>query len=320
VVIPGKSLFRNAPWWALILLALMVGSAVLGPFFSPYGYEETGPLQFDPPSWAHWLGTDLHGRDVLTRILYGARVSLMVGCVGAAVSLVVGVSYGLVSGYLGGRTDNAMMRFVDILYALPRIILIIVLITIFDQRVKAWLDHQNWTWLYFIPSLFSGGAHEAMEKHDWNALVSNSRLILLFVGLGLVEWLTMARIVRGQTLSLKERAFVQASKTLGQPGWKIMLLHILPNLQGIVIVYLTLTIPSVILEESFLSFLGLGVQAPQSSWGTLLSDGASLINPLKIYWWLLAGPAFFMAMTLLSLNFIGDWLRDRLDPRYARLR
>lgn len=277
---------------ASCLLALIVAAAIFGPFLSPYAYNQITPNQFAPPSWQHWLGTDLHGRDVLTRVLYGARISLLVGLIGSLVSLVVGTSYGLISGYVGGRLDDLMMRLVDILYSLPRLIIVILLIGVFDRQVKGFL-----------------------EGLGWGALVPHSRLIVLFFGLGLVEWLTMARIVRGQVLSLKEQTFVQASRAMGQRPIRIILLHLLPNLRGIIIVYLTLTIPAVILEESFLSFLGLGVQAPQSSWGTLLSDGAAMINPVRIAWWLLVGPALFMASTLLALNFIGDALRDKFDPR-----
>lgn len=280
---------------SLGLLCLVVLTAALGPVLSPYDYDVISKDQFSPPSWEHWFGTDIHGRDVLTRLLYGARVSLTVGCIGALVSLIVGVAYGLISGYAGGRIDNVMMRFVDILYSLPRVIILIVLITIFDQKLKIYLEEFNLPWL-----------------------VTNSRLLVLFVGLGLVEWLTMARIIRGQVLTLKERTFVQASRALGQSDIRIVLQHLLPNLKGLIIVYITLTVPTVILEESFLSFLGLGVQAPQSSWGTLLSDGAACINPVRIYWWLLAGPAFFMAITLLALNFLGDALRDKFDPRSHR--
>lgn len=191
------------------------------------------------PSFSHWLGTDLHGRDLLTRLLYGGRISLLVGLVGATVSLLVGVTYGLISGYLGGRTDNAMMRFVDILYALPRIILVIVLITLFDLKLKQLLDG----------TILS-------------SLASHARLLLLFVGLGLVEWLTLARIVRAQVLSIKERPFVLSARLIGQTTPTILFRQILPQVLPIVLTYLTLSLPAVILEESFLSFLGLGVQAP----------------------------------------------------------
>jgi peptide/nickel transport system permease protein/oligopeptide transport system permease protein len=277
---------------AATILGFIILIAIVGPVLSPYGYEETGSLQFSPPSASHWMGTDIHGRDVLTRVLHGARISLLVGVVGAGVSLTIGVLYGMISGYCGGWIDHVMMRIVEIIYALPRIILVIILIALFDEKAKLWMEHQGLS--------------------SW---VPHSRLILLFIALGMVEWLTMARIVRGQVLSLKERAFVQASQVLGQRPLLILFRHLLPNLTPIILVYLTLTIPSVILEESFLSFLGLGVQAPQSSWGTLLSDGAGLINPVKIYWWLLLAPVLFMAATLLALNFLGDALRDRHDPR-----
>jgi peptide/nickel transport system permease protein/oligopeptide transport system permease protein len=276
-------------------LAFMVALALFGPLLSPHGYSQTSERQFEPPSAAHWLGTDIHGRDVLTRVLHGARVSLLVGVIGATVSLTIGVIYGMVSAWCGGWIDQLMMRVVEVIYALPRIILVIILIALFDQKAKLW-----------------------MESAGLASWVPHSRLILLFIGLGMVEWLTMARIVRGQVLALKERAFVQAARALGQSPLRILLRHLLPNLAPVILVYLTLTIPSVILEESFLSFLGLGVQAPQSSWGTLLSDGASLINPVKIYWWMLAGPGLFMAATLLALNFLGDALRDRYDPRLKR--
>lgn len=308
-----KSLFSGPGIMRLsvILLALVILTAIFGPLCSDYGYEEVSAVQFSPPSAMHWFGTDIHGRDVLTRLLYGARVSLAVGCIGAFVSLIVGVSYGLISGYAGGRVDNAMMRFVDILYSLPRVIILIVLITIFDKQVKVLLTNFfNDPWMAYFPWLTAKSP----------SVIASSRLIVLFVGLGLVEWLTMARIIRGQVLTLKERTFVQASRALGQSNLRIILQHLLPNLRGLIIVYITLTVPTVILEESFLSFLGLGVQAPQSSWGTLLSDGASVINPVRIYWWLLAGPAFFMAVTLLALNFLGDSLRDKFDPRSNRPR
>jgi len=280
---------------AFFLLGLLTLACFLGPLVSPYSSATLSENQFSSPSFQHWMGTDINGRDVLTMTLEGGRISILVGLVGAGISLAVGTVYGLVSGYLGGRVDTLMMRFVDTLYSLPRIVMVMVLIALFDGKTKGWM--------------------ETMGGGEW---VEYSRILLLFVGLGLVEWLTMARIVRGQVLSLKERAFIQASQTMGQSHWQIMRLHLLPNLIGIVVVYMTLTIPTVILEESFLSFLGLGVQAPQASWGTLLSDGASMINPVKIYWWLLAAPAFMMGFTLLALNFLGDALRDTLDPTSKR--
>ncbi len=281
---------RTVKWTFGVLILLFI-LCFLGPLLSPYSSDMLSENQFSPPSLSHWMGTDINGRDVLTMTMEGGRVSLLVGLVGASISLVVGICYGLVSGYMGGKVDAVMMRIVDIMYSLPRIVIVMVLIAIFDRETKGLLD--------------SLGFHE---------MIKYSRILLLFIILGLVEWLTMARIVRGQVLSLKQRQFVLAAETMGQSHIRIMTRHLLPNLIGIVIVYLTLTIPAVILEESFLSFLGLGVQAPQSSWGTLLSDGASMINPIKIYWWLLLAPSLFMGLTLLSLNFLGDALRDIFDP------
>ncbi|MDR2462571.1 MAG: ABC transporter permease [Verrucomicrobiales bacterium] len=281
---------------SVALLALVLLAAWIGPLASPYAYDDTGFAPLQSPDSQHWLGTDANGRDVLTRVFHGARISLLAGMVGALVSLSVGVCYGTVSGYLGGNVDAVMMRFVDVLYSLPRLIIVILLISVLDESCKNFLDHLG---LKFFQEY--------------------SRLLLLFAGLGLVEWLTMARIVRGQVLTLKERPFIQAAQVLGQTRPRIMFRHLLPNLSGIILVYLTLTIPAVILEESFLSFLGLGVQAPQASWGTLLSEGAGFINPISIAWWLLAGAGACMALTLLALNFLGDALRDRFDPTRPKI-
>jgi oligopeptide transport system permease protein len=277
---------------SLAVLAAVTLAALLGPALLPHSPQAVSPRTFQPPDATHWLGTDLNGRDVLARVLSGARVSLALGALGASVSLVIGTLYGLLSGYAGGRTDLFLMRVVDILYSLPRIILVLVLVAVFDGHLK-----------------------NAFAAAGLDAWAARSRLVLVFVGLGGVSWLTLARIVRGQVLSLKERDFIRAAQALGQSPGRIMIHHLLPNLRGLVIVYLTLTIPAVILEESFLSFLGLGVQAPQASWGTLLADGAAALNPVKIYWWLLLAPAAFMAATLLALNFLGDALRDYYDPR-----
>lgn len=270
---------------ALSLLCLTVE------WWSPYNFATHGPESFAPPSFTHWLGTDIHGRDQLTRILHGARISLVVGFVGAGVSLLIGTVVGMLSGYVGGKLDQFLMRLVDILAATPRIVIVILVMAIADQPVKKTFDAMGWT-----------------AAGDW------SRLILLFAVLGAVEWMTMARIVRGQVLSLKTREFVLAARCLGQSPLGILWKHLRPNLTGLILVYLTLTIPAIILEETFLSFLGLGVQAPQASWGTLLADGAAQINPVEIYWWLLIGPASAMVITLLALNFLGDALRDHWSP------
>jgi peptide/nickel transport system permease protein/oligopeptide transport system permease protein len=276
---------------SLILLGLM-GGAIFGPVLLGIDPNQLSQAQLSPPSWQHWGGTDFLGRDIMTRLLCGARISLLVGLVGALVSLVIGVAWGAVAASLGGKIDNAMMRVVDILYALPTLIFVIVLITVLEKPVATLLAAV-------------GGAH-------W---VAQARMVLLFVGLGGLEWLTMARVVRGQVLVLKEAQFVQAARVMGQGEILILWRHILPNLLGLVAVYLTLSIPAVILLESFLSFLGLGVQAPAASLGTLLADGAQVINPIRIAWWMLVFPGAFMALLLLSLNFLGDGLRDILDPR-----
>ncbi len=288
----ARILRRPAARACLAIVLLVALAAALGPEVFPAAYREPGPLQYAPPSWAHPFGTDLNGRDVLYRVLLGARISLVVGLAGASVSLLLGTAYGLVAGYAGGRVDNLMMRVVDVIYSVPRLIFILIFINAFDGHVREFASRADWPWL-----------------------VSYSRIVILVATLGLIEWLTMARIVRGQVLSLKERPFVLAARALGQSHARIILRHLLPNILPIVIVYLTLTVPAVILDESFLSFLGLGIQPPQASWGSLLSEGAQAINPLKVYWWLLVFPAATMSATLLALNYLGDRLRDTLDPR-----
>ena len=227
-----------------------------------------------PPSPAHWFGTDELGRDMLARVVYGGRISMLVGLVGTFVSLVIGVTWGAVAGYAGGRTDDFMMRVVDILYALPYIFLVILLLVLFSKS-----------------------------------------LIMLFVALGLVQWLTMARIVRGQVLSLKNQTFVEAARALGADDRTIIFRHIVPNTLGPVIVYTTLTVPAVILQEAFLSFLGLGVQPPAASWGTLVSNGSQVI---ALFPWLVIFPGIALSLTLLCFNFLGDGLRDALDPQDRR--
>jgi oligopeptide transport system permease protein len=231
-------------------------------------------LSATPPSTAHVFGTDELGRDTFARVIYGGRISLMVGLVGTLVSLLIGVSYGAIAGYRGGRTDEVMMRAVDVLYSLPYIFLVILLLVFFSRSI-----------------------------------------IMLFVALGLVQWLTMARIVRGQVLSLKQQNFVEAARALGAGDRSIIFRHIVPNTLGPVIVYTTLTVPAVILQEAFLSFLGLGVQPPAASWGTLVSDGARL---LALFPWLVIFPGLALSLTLFCFNFLGDGLRDALDPHDRR--
>jgi oligopeptide transport system permease protein len=274
------------PLWRTPALAKSLPRALT---FSPI---ELSDATFSAPSALHWLGTDANGRDILSRMFYGARISLLVGIVGAGVSLLIGVLWGATAGYVGGRLDNAMMRLVDILYCLPSIIFVVLLMALVEAQFRVWLART------FGPEV--GGL---------------ARMLLLFIGLGAVSWLTMARIVRGQVLSLRTRQFVQASRSLGSGTARILRRHILPNVYGIIIVYVTLTIPSIILYESFLSFLGLGIRPPQASLGYLIYEGATQINPIRIYWWMIAYPAGLLAITLLALNFIGDGLRDAFDPR-----
>lgn len=267
-------------------------AALFGPMLLTAQSGEVTADSFLPPSPEHAFGTDLNGRDLFFRVLLGARISLLVGIAGAGVSFVVGIIYGMIAGYSGGQVDSFMMRFVDVLYAIPRLIFLLVLISALDPILRS-----------------------LMEAHGLQSFVGYSKILILVLCLGLTEWLTMARIVRGQVLSLKNQQFVVAARSIGQSHRNIIFQHLLPNLIGVTIVYLTLTVPSVILDESFLSFLGVGVQAPLASWGLLLSDAAQSINPVKGYWWLLVFPAATMSVTLLALNFLGDGLRDALDPR-----
>ncbi len=284
---------RNRPAvlsaWILITVVLFV---LIWPLFSSYEPDSLSDAQFQPPGAHHWFGTDVHGRDLLVRVCYGAQISLMVGIVGAGVSLIIGVLWGAVAGYTGGRIDSVMMRFVDILYSLPSIIFVIVLITTLEELLK-----------------------DRLMTDLSSSLAKTTRLLFLFIGLGAVSWLTMARIVRGQVLSLRTRTFVDASRVLGAGHAHILRRHILPNIWGTVIVYLTLTVPAIILYESFLSYLGLGIQPPMASWGSLIAEGADQMNPIRIYWWLIAFPGGLLVLTLLALNFLGDGLRDAWDVR-----
>ncbi|MBC8130982.1 MAG: ABC transporter permease subunit [Rhizobiaceae bacterium] len=270
-----RRLFANwAAVGSLFVLAFIVLAAIVGPWFIPYDYETPDWAAFrTPPSIesGHYFGTDQNGRDLLARTLYGTRVSLVVALVATLVSVVVGVLYGAVSGFLGGRIDSAMMRFVDVMYALPYILFVILLMVMFGRNVY-----------------------------------------LLFAAIGLLEWLTMARIVRGQTLSLREREFVEAARASGVSTFTIIRRHIVPNLVGPVVIFATLTIPEIIVTESFLSYLGFGVQEPLTSLGTLISEGADTMETLP---WLLGFPGTVLVALLLSLAFVGDGLRDAFDPK-----
>jgi oligopeptide transport system permease protein len=293
---PWVRLRRNrAAMVSLFVLVLVAVAAVIGPHLLPAADANVSQSSFLPPSRLHPFGTDLNGRDLLYRVLLGAQISLLVGIAGAAVSFAIGTTYGMVAGYLGGSVDSLMMRLVDILYAIPRLIFLLILISAIDPILRA-----------------------NLASHGFQSLVGYSKIFILVTCLGFTEWLTMARIIRGQVLSLKSQEFVVAARSIGQSHWNIIWQHLLPNLIGVAIVYLTLTVPSVILDESFLSFLGVGIQAPLASWGLLLSDAAQVINPIKGYWWLLVFPAVAMGSTLLALNFLGDGLRDAFDPRQRK--
>lgn len=312
--IKGTSLWRDA-WkrllrnklavFGMIVIGVMVVFVGLGPMiihwatgltadFIPSG-EGGGELVHSfPPSMLHPMGTDDQGRDLLARVLQGGRISLMVGIISTIVSLIVGVSWGSIAGYLGGRIDNLMMRIVDIIYAIPYILIVIVLLSVFGgPNTPAFIT--------FLSETVGGAGNQGL-----------SQIFLLFFALGLVSWLTMARVVRGQILSLKNEEFVLAAKAGGVSTFGIIFRHLVPNALGPVIVYATLTVPSVMLTEAFLSFLGLGVQAPYASWGSLASDG---IKNISIFPWQLIFPGVTMALTLFSLNFLGDGLRDALDPQ-----
>lgn len=279
----GRSLWVDA--WAKLrknraavvggcIIAIMAVLVVVAPWFARYAYDFTDFANTSiPPSWStgHLFGTDTLGRDLFVRTLYGGRISLMVGIVATAVSLVIGVTYGAIAGYVGGRVDNVMMRIVDILYALPFMFFVILLMVFFGRSI-----------------------------------------LLIFVAIGAINWLDMARIVRGQTLSLKHREFVEAAQAQGVAAAAIIRRHIVPNLLGVVAVYVTLTIPQVILVESFLSFLGLGVQEPMTSWGALVNEGSRELESAP---WMLVFPAAFLATTLFCFNFLGDGMRDALDPK-----
>lgn len=269
-----RRLFQNkATLVSTILLAMITLACFFGPFLFSYPLDEIfwDYMGTAPGEGGHVFGTDTNGRDLLQRTLYGGQISLTVALIATLVSLIIGVVYGAVSGYMGGRVDNLMMRFVDIMYSLPFMFLVILMMVVFGRSI-----------------------------------------LLIYIAIGAVEWLDMARIVRGQTLALKRKEFVSAAHALGVSDRQIVLRHIIPNAIGPVIVYVTLTVPKVILLESFLSFLGLGVQEPMTSWGVLISEGTSNMEGAP---WMLFFPAIFLATTLFCLNFIGDGLRDALDPK-----
>ena len=265
---------------SLVILALIVLFSFIGPYFAVWTYEQidwntmgsAATLGMPSIETGHYFGTDDLGRDIYSRVIQGTQISLMVGVVGATIAVVVGTLYGATSGYIGGRTDQIMMRIVDILMAIPFMFVLILLLVVFGRSI-----------------------------------------IMLFVGIGLLSWLDMSRIVRGQTLNLKNKEFIEAAQATGVSDYKIIIRHIVPNLLGIVAVYATLLVPGIIIAESFISFLGLGVQEPKTSWGALISEGAGTIN-YDTEWQLLVPLSFFI-VTLFCIYFIGDGLRDALDPK-----
>jgi len=278
---PGRRALRRlrenraamAGVWALLLIH--VACFVIPALFA-LDAETTYPsLHLSGPSAEAWLGRDALGRDYLARVLVGGQTSLLVGVAATIASVTIGVLYGMIAGYYGGVLDEAMMRLVDFLYGLPYMFIVILIMLLFSETARG-------------------------------------EPLPVFIALGLVQWLTMARIVRGETRSLREREFVLAARSIGAGDLRILLRHILPNLAGVISVYATLTVPAVIILESILSFLGLGVAL---SWGQLASEAVDILNPIQSYWWLLAGPSFFLGVTLFSLNFFGDGLRDAFDPR-----
>jgi oligopeptide transport system permease protein len=383
-VVKGASLWKDA-WkrllknklavFGLVVVALMTVAVIIGPaiikWTTGYTYDFIPPegdkIKSFPPSLQHPMGTDDSGRDILARVLQGGRISLTVGIISTLVSLIVGVSYGATAGYLGGKIDNFMMRVVDIIYAIPYILLVIVLLSAFGGQNAGALvssipiiittlitllflifvaigafrsifqSRTGYTgnsrlpakMIFIIATVFilgvgvwlnillyrvalSGVGQWLSEAYSKNVNQGLSQILLLFFALGLVSWLTMARVVRGQILSLKNQEFVMAARATGVSTPAIIFRHLVPNALGPVIVYATLTIPSVMLSEAFLSFLGIGVQAPFASWGSLAADG---IKNISVFPWQLIFPGVTMALTLFSLNFLGDGLRDALDPQ-----
>lgn len=266
----GKNRRAMVSFWLLLAMGL---STVVVPLLSPHDYRtQKLEIQKQSPDGSFWYGTDPIGRDLMVRTFMGGRISFAVGLLATSVSLLIGVAYGACAGFLGGKADAVLMRFVDVLYGLPHMFLVIIVMSVLGRN-----------------------------------------FLVVFMVLGCFSWMTMSRIVRGQVLSLKEKEFVEAARGLGVPTPAIIARHMVPNILGPVIVYATLTVPSVMLQEAFLSFLGLGISEPQTSWGLLISDGANALNPLRVYWWLVVFPGVHLAITLFCLNAVGDGLRDAFD-------
>jgi oligopeptide transport system permease protein len=305
----GQSLWKDA-WLRLkknhmaVASAIVIGLIFLLCFIAPaiFSFQDPNTQNlsntFASANGNHLLGTDQSGRDLLSRLVYGGRISLLVGFVATAVSLVIGITWGSISGYVGGRTDNLMMRVVDILYGLPFLVLVILFALLISEYSKGLADIMTNNW---------GMDSETVKK--------TTNLIPLFIAIGALGWLTMARMARAQVISIKKLEYIEAARSLGLSHTKILLRHILPNMLGPIIVYTTLTVPGFILYEASLSYLGLGVESPNSSWGILLKDGA---NYIETYPRLLIIPSILFSLTLFALNFLGDGLRDALDPKAAK--
>jgi len=312
----------------VILIALCLGQRVFRDHLDHTRINKEE--EFHPPDTTHWFGTDALGRDIFARVLRGGAVSFTVGLVATLVSLLIGVSWGALSGYLGGRADHYLMRIVDILYGLPFLFLVILILTLVNglhhtagevgpvlermERLERAGDPEGARMLaaeHGIESGFSARAAVFLDRHM-------DPMVAMFIALGLVQWLTMARITRGQVLALKEREFIAAARVSGAGAGRIIFRHLVPNLLGPVVVNTTLTIPMVMLSEAFLSFLGLGISEPDCSWGSLAARGLAGLNVVKPYWWLIVYPAGAISLALFCLNFLGDGLRDALDPRERR--
>lgn len=286
---------RNKPAMiGLITIITLILCAIFIPFFWPYDYaDQIRGHESQTPSWQHPFGTDSLGRDLFIRVMYGARISLSIGLVASLINLTIGVLYGGISGYVGGRVDNIMMRIVDILYSVPLLLYVILFQVVLEKPIEL--------------------AFESTFLRVFKGIGSD--LILIYIVLGLVYWVDMARIVRGQVLSLKNQEFVLAAKAQGASAWRIIRKHLIPNAIGPIIVTVTLAIPSAIFTEAFLSFIGIGVSAPMASLGTLASDA---YRGFRSYPYLLFFPAIFICITMIAFNLIGDGLRDALDPHMRK--
>lgn len=289
-----------------IILSLLLLLCIFHPMLSTYPYDKADlALGATEPSWKHWFGTDDHGRDLFSRVTFGGRVSLAVGVVATIISFTIGVSYGAIAGYFGGRIDSIMMRIVDVMYTLPLLVFVILLTAFFANKDTIFYE-------WFVAALSIVMSTEEAKDPSYLPLF---KIFFVFGALGTMSWLTMARIVRGQVIALRSQLFVEAARSVGVSDMRLVFRHLIPNALGPIIVYTTLTIPQVMLTEAFLSFLGLGTEEPLSSWGQLVSNG---VESLDLYPWLTIFPGLMLAVTLFCFNFLGDGLRDALDPRIRK--